>query len=106
MRRLLLCWFFIFAILRSNAQSEHLLPLIEQKKFNSLRDYDLLSVSSNDYDINYYRCNWIVDPAIRSISGSVTSWFTITSTTNNIVFDFDRTMTVDSILFRGSKIGF
>ena len=72
----------------------------------ALREYDILSVSSNDYDINFYRCNWTIDPAVRFISGSVTSYFTVTSATNNITFDFSRTMTVDSILFRGAKITF
>src|SRR5688572_5346459 len=96
---------FVLLMINAEAQSDQF-SLTEQKRFTALREYDLLSVSSNDYDINYYRCNWTIDPAVRFISGSVTSYFTITSSTNNITFDFDRTMTIDSIVFRGSKILF
>lgn len=64
------------------------------------------SVSSQDFDVNFYRCEWEVDPAIRFIKGSVTSYFTIIRSTNSITYDLHAALTVDSIRFRGNKISF
>ena len=92
----------------TSLKAQETLPIAEMEKRNlsALREYDIHSVSSNNFDVNYYRCNWNIDPAVRFISGSVTSYFTITSATNNIVYDFSAVMVVDSVYFRGSKIGF
>ncbi len=56
--------------------------------------------------MQFYRCHWTVDPAVRAISGSITSYFTITAATTSIVYDFSNKLTVDSILYGGKKITF
>src|SRR4051812_666864 len=102
-------WLFVFTanflVLAATAQVGEM-ATAEKDRFNLYRTYDQLSVSSNNFDINYYRCEWTIDPAIRFIAGTVTSYFTITNTTNNIVFDLNKTLTVDSVLYHGNKIGF
>ncbi|MFN2439062.1 MAG: M1 family aminopeptidase [Chitinophagaceae bacterium] len=99
---------FLSYLLKSQAQADHLEQLVksEQNHFAVLSNYDLQSVSSNNFDVHFYRCEWTIDPAVRFISGSVTSHFTITSSTNNIVFDLTNTLTVDNVIFRGNKISF
>jgi len=88
------------------AQTTETIAAAERKTFGLLREYDLHSIASDNFDVNYYRCIWNVDPAVRFISGSVTSHFRITAPTNNIVFDFTNALPVDSVRFRGSKISF
>jgi aminopeptidase N len=74
-----------------------------QESFNS---YDLHSHSSNNFNVTFYRCEWTVDPAIRYISGAVTSYFTIVSSAADIVFDLSSALAVDSILYHGSRVNF
>jgi len=64
------------------------------------------TVASNNFDVNFYRCEWQVDPNIRFIKGKVTSYFAITSSADKIVFDLSDTLTVDSITWHGSQIAF
>ncbi|MBD0368954.1 MAG: peptidase M1, partial [Flavisolibacter sp.] len=78
----------------------------EKRQFQNHLLSQRFSVASNNYDVTFYRCSWIVDPAVRYISGSVSSYFTITSATNTITFDLSNALTVDSVLYRGNKINF
>lgn len=65
-----------------------------------------LSMASGNFNVDYYRCNWNINPAVRYISGSVTSYFTINQLSGQITYDFDNTLTVDSVSFRGTSISF
>jgi len=108
MRQVLLALFLITSCSVSFSQEDHLEQLAksEASHHSSLRNYDIHSMSSNNFDVTFYRCNWNVNPAVRQIAGSVTSYFTITSATNNITFDLAAALTVDSVWFRGNKITF
>ncbi len=55
------------------------------------------TTASNNYDVNYYRCEWEVNPAIRYITGKVTVYFTITTASNNIKLDLMSPLVVDSV---------
>lgn len=101
---LTLLFFFIFSCLYG--QSVESIVQAEQKTFAALQHYDAFSVSSNNFDVHFYRCEWNVDPAVRFISGNVTSHFTLTAATNSIIFDLSNALTVDSVFYRGSKANF
>jgi aminopeptidase N len=60
--------------------------------------------ASTNFNIHFYRCQWKINPEVRFISGSVTSYFTITSLTNTLTFDLSDTLNVDSVLYHGQKI--
>ncbi len=62
--------------------------------------------ASTNFDVNFYRCEWTVDPAIRYIQGKVSSYFTITTSTDKIVYDLSDTLTVDSVVYHGVPIIF
>jgi len=64
------------------------------------------TASTGNFDINFYRCEWYIDPAVRAISGKVTSYFTIVAATDKIVFDLSDTLTVDSITYHGTPLTF
>lgn len=53
--------------------------------------------ASNNFDIKYFRCEWKVNPAIRYITGIVTIYYTITSTTSGIALDLMNTLNTDSV---------
>lgn len=62
------------------------------------------SNASPDFNVQHYRLEWEVDPAIRYLKGRITASFTITATTNNIRFDLSDSLRVDSVTYLGSRI--
>jgi aminopeptidase N len=62
--------------------------------------------ASNNFDVGFYRCEWQINPAVRFITGKVTSYFKITSLGSSITYDLFNTLTVDSVLYRGNKTTF
>lgn len=64
------------------------------------------SVATDNFDIHYYCCDWKLDPTVRYINGAITPHFTIKTTSDSIVFDLVRTLTVDSVRYHGNKITF
>jgi len=76
--------------------------LVEQ----SATDTYGFSVASNNFHVYFYRCEWQADPTIRTISGKVTSWFTIGTATNTITYDLSDSLNVDSITWHGNPLSF
>jgi aminopeptidase N len=108
---LLLLTISFFACGNSIAQSNNLettkqVAAFEKAKFNARLDNKTLSLASNNFTVNYYRCDWNIDPAVRYISGSVTSYFITTASTSQVTYDFTNQLTVDSIIFHASPISF
>lgn len=64
------------------------------------------TVASNNFDVTYYRCAWNIDPNVKYIAGSVTSYFRITQATASITWDLQQSLKVDSVLYHQAKIGF
>ncbi len=62
------------------------------------------SLSSNNFDVKYYRCEWEVDPAVYYITGKVTAYFLMTSSSSSISFDLMNSMTVDSVKQRNTLL--
>lgn len=55
------------------------------------------TLASNNFDVKYYRCEWEVNPAVNYISGKVTVYYLITTTTSSISFDLMNGLNVDSV---------
>ena len=79
---------------------------MEQRAFLNRNNNNLRSQASANFKVNFYRCFWKVDPAVRYIDGKVVAHFTALANTNNIVFDLTTKVTVDSVIFRNQKITF
>ncbi|MEI7499657.1 MAG: M1 family aminopeptidase [Bacteroidota bacterium] len=59
------------------------------------------------YDVKYYRCYWIVDPAIKYISGNITTYFMPTLTSfDTIKFNLTQALKVDSVKYRHTSLPF
>lgn len=65
-----------------------------------------LSLSSKNYDVKYYRCEWEVDPAVRFIKGQVTMYFRTTNSSSSIALDLNSSLTADSVKYHGQPAGF
>jgi hypothetical protein len=79
---------------------------MEKRGLSPQHFLEKLSNASTNFNINFYRCEWDIDPAVKYINGKITSYFTITAQTNSISFDLIKTLTVDSVRYHGSNIGF
>jgi aminopeptidase N len=64
------------------------------------------SFASDNFDVNYYRCEWEVDPAVRYIKGKVTVYFKMLTASSSITLDLMNTLTVDSVKKNNSIYGF
>ncbi|MEO7264684.1 MAG: M1 family aminopeptidase [Ferruginibacter sp.] len=62
------------------------------------------SLSSNNFDVKYYRCDWELDPAIRYIKGSVTVYYNLTLASSNITLDLMSSLLVDSVKQRNNLL--
>ncbi len=63
--------------------------------------------ASQGYDVSYYRCNWKLDPAIKYISGRITTYFKPTeSALDSIDFNLNNVLTVDSVLYHHQPLPF
>ncbi len=77
----------------------------ESHRHEVLYDFEASGAGQN-YDVKYHRFEWKVDPSVRRISGSVTTYFKAVSTLSEISFDLDETLKVDSVIHRGTKATF
>ena len=58
------------------------------------------------FDVKYYRCVWQSDPAIRYISGEVTTYFEFSEALDEISFDLRNALVVDSVLQKSNQLSF
>lgn len=71
------------------------------------RSGQLSSDSTRSYDLKYHRLEWTLDPNVRSVLGTVSSYFTAKE--NNlrfIYFDLVNDLTVDSVKRGNQKLTF
>ncbi len=62
------------------------------------------SFAGQNIDLVYTRMEWNVNPAIKFISGKITPYFKALSTLNEINFEKNSNLTVDSIIYHGTSI--
>lgn len=78
----------------------------EKEAFASVTDTQNASQASQNFKVAYYRCEWQVDPTIRFIKGTITSYFKITAVTDNISFDLIDSLIVDSVKQNNNQLLF
>src|SRR4029079_5770102 len=81
------------------------IAMMERLIHERLAGADRLSFASHHFYVKYYRLEWEVDPAVRFISGKVTAYYLVTSSTNSISFDLMSSgLTVDSVKQRNTLL--
>ena len=62
---------------------------------------------TENYDLNYYRFEWEIDPAVYNIKGVATPYFTVLEGGFKAIhFDFSSDLKIDSIKWRGQKLDY
>jgi hypothetical protein len=75
-----------------------------EKQLLKSKDRAFQATITNNYNLNYHRFFWFIDPAQRYISGSVTSYFTaIADPVASIQFHLTDSLSVDSVFYKGNK---
>lgn len=64
------------------------------------------SSALNNTNIVYQRCEWNINPEIQYISGKITTYFVPNTTINQIEFDLNQTLVVDSVKRNNVKLTF
>ena len=108
------CSFFLFLLILSKAFSQapdnikklQVIAQNEAANYSRLITSSIVNGSSNNFDIKYYRCEWEVNPAIRSIKGKVTVYFLITTTSNSISLDLRDQLITDSVKQKNNSLVF
>lgn len=79
---------------------------IERRAYSRAFTLQNATSSSENFDVKYYRCEWQVDPAVRFISGEVTSYYKIITPADHISFDLTDSLNVDSVIQKNSQLSF
>ncbi|MEO6220814.1 MAG: M1 family aminopeptidase [Ginsengibacter sp.] len=82
------------------------IALNESLSYTRISSSQQAANASDNFDIKYYRCEWNVDPAARFISGNITSYFVVTSSTSTISFDLMIDLIVDSVKQKNNLLSF
>jgi len=111
MKKLYLLFIFSIFFFTSFSQEKQTYSCSEgkQKLYGKLFQFDeskYQNKSSFNYDVKYYRLELTVDPAVRYINGTITSYFEITGgDMSSMAFDLNHTgMMVDSVYYHETKI--
>lgn len=108
-RLLLLCFLPLASMAQDTASFyKQLLDIAgtEQKSAAASRSQEYQSAASNNFNVHHYRCEWLINPHVWFIKGSVTPSFIMTQAGNSISFDLNEALQVDSILYHNQKISF
>lgn len=117
MNKLYIVTLSVFSFLHVHAQQYR--HMVNEMKANARQESDryarlngasgqdaLRTVASANFDVKHYRCEWEIDPAVRFISGKVTSTFIARNAVSTLTFDLNRALTVDSVVYHNTRITF
>lgn len=94
------------------SQTDHVCKSIDDIALSEGASYEhLLEFRSNpltqDYNLTYHRMEWVINPAVRQISGTVTTWFAAgVEGFQTLHFDLDPALNVSAVRQRGVDLPF
>ncbi len=101
----LLCNFNINAQTKFPADIIEQIALSKQKTYKHTLNYKQLNSVGDNYDIKYHCLNINVDPNVRFISGSISTYFLVNQNgVSQITFDFSDTLFVDSVIYNNNTV--
>ena len=90
---------------QENIVSFDKIPEAEAKAAHKIINYKA-NINTANYDVIYHRFDWVVDPAIAFISGSVTTTFTAKEDLTSVTFDLADNMTVSEVTQNGTAVSY
>lgn len=80
---------------------------VQCSHFKKMLPAAVSAFAGENINIVYHRLNWFIDPSVNYISGSVFTLFKATQpNSQEITFELDSTMIVDSVIYHGNSVGF
>ena len=93
---LLLCFTISFVFAQKNLNKTNSIAEAEMKTASQLMNLQVNQNTAN-YDITYHKLEFTVNPAVKFITGKVTTTYTALSNMTTITFDFANPLTVSSV---------
>lgn len=62
--------------------------------------------TARGFDVTYARCEWQLDPAVRYIQGSVTTYFRAATDLSTVVLDLSEALVVTAVSMHGTAVPF
>jgi aminopeptidase N len=90
----------------AQVQTKYLQKLFNVSRIEKHRSEHILSslqTNKDFFDIRYFRCEWLMTPGTRQISGRVTIIFTMLSSADMLLLDLADPLLVDSIIYHGKS---
>lgn len=102
------CWMLITIFKCAYAQDAELESIAksESLRFINPSIFQNASRKSDNIDVTYYHCHWVIDPSQNYISGDVQIQFKNITATDTLFFDLSNSLICDSILFHQQSISF
>lgn len=75
----------------------------EAERYRQTMDFTVSGAGAN-IDLKYHRCEWRVDPSVRFISGTITSYFKALTDVNTLSFDMSQQLQVRNVRWRGQSL--
>ncbi|MFN1217871.1 M1 family aminopeptidase [Chryseobacterium kwangjuense] len=82
------------------------LRAMEMKSFAKKMTTYNVNPNTLNYDLQYQRMDVSIDPAVKNISGSVTSHFKPNQSMSSIYFDLSNVLTVSQVKYHGNNLTF
>ncbi|MBP8240647.1 MAG: hypothetical protein KAX50_11825, partial [Saprospiraceae bacterium] len=99
----------LLAAVTTTAQTEHVCKSIDDaaQAAHTRRLEFRSSPQTQNYDVKYHRFEWQINPTVRYISGTVTTYFTAGEEGfQTLHFDFDPAFNISEIRQRGAALNF
>lgn len=93
---LLLCFSISFVFAQKQKSMTNSIAEAEMKSASQLMSVQV-NPNTLNYDITYHKLEFSVNPAVKFITGKITTTFTALSNMNTITFDFANQLTVSSV---------
>lgn len=77
----------------------------EGDRYSKMINYNI-NPNTLNYNLTYQRLELNLDPAVRYVSGTVTSHFVPAENISSIYFDFSNTLTVTEVKYHGQNLNF
>ena len=77
----------------------------EGDRYSKMINYNI-NPNTLNYNLTYQRLELNLDPAVRFVSGTVTSHFVPAENISSIYFDFSNTLTVTEVKYHGQNLNF
>lgn len=101
----MLCLSMSIALAQKKQNDTQTLAAAEMKAASQLLSVQV-NPNTQNYDISYHKLEFTLNPAVKFITGKITTTFTALSNMNTITFDFANELTTSSVVMGTTNLAF